>query len=150
MKKKLLWIALGIFIIIQLIPTDRPEVILDNPNDLLSNNEVPEDIEKILRTSCYDCHSNETHYPWYAYVAPISFLVIRDTEQGRGDLNFSNWEKLDKIEKAEMFDEISEEVGEGEMPMKIYPIAHPSAKLSDKQRNDIVMWAEEAAEKLFE
>lgn len=149
-KKRILWVLLGLFLIFQLVPADRPEVIADNPNDLLNNNDVPVSIESILRTSCYDCHSNETVYPWYAYVAPVSFLISRDTKEGRGDLNFSNWEKLDKIEKAEMLDEIAEEVGEGEMPMEIYPIIHRDAKLTDKQREEIVMWAEEMAESLFE
>ena len=119
-RKRILIILLALFLIIQFIPSDRPEVILDNPNDFLLNNEVPEKIQSLLRTSCYDCHSNETVYPWYAYVAPVSFLVSRDTRIGRGEFNFSDWEKLDKIEMAEMLDEMGEEVEEGEMPMKIY------------------------------
>lgn len=149
-RKKILQVLVLLFIVIQFIPSDRPEVIADNPSDLLKNNEVPEKIESILRESCYDCHSNETVYPWYAYVAPVSFLVSKDTREGRDELNFSYWEDLDKIEKAEMLDEISEEVEEGEMPMKIYPITHPDAKLSDADRAEIVFWAEEMAESLFE
>lgn len=149
-KKRILWVLLGVFLVIQLVPANRPEVILENPNDIFLNNEVSADMEKMIRTACYDCHSNETHYPWYSYVAPVSFLISRDTEEGRGELNFSNWESLDKIEKAEMLDEISEEVEEGEMPMKIYPITHPDAKLSEEQRNEIITWAEEMAESLFE
>ena len=151
MKRKRILIILAIlFAILQFIPANRPEVTMDNPNDLLSNNEIDPAISSLIRTSCYDCHSNETHYPWYAYVAPVSFLVSRDTKEGRGEMNFSDWEKLSKIEKAEMLDEISEEVEEGEMPMKIYPIIHPDAKLSDDQRQSIIDWAEEMAESLFE
>ena len=149
-RKRILQVLVLLFVVIQFIPSDRPEVIADNPSDLLKNNEVPENIESILRESCYDCHSNETVYPWYAYVAPVSFLVSKDTREGRDELNFSYWEDLDKIEKAEMLDEISEEVEEGEMPMKIYPLTHPDAKLSDADRAEIVSWAEEMAESLFE
>lgn len=149
-SKKILLIVLAIVIIIQFIPADLPVVILDNPNDLIANNDIPENIEAILRTSCYDCHSNETVYPWYSYVSPVSLLVSRDTRIGRDELNFSEWEKLDKIEKAEMLDEIAEEIEEGEMPMKIYPITHPDAKLSDSDREEMVLWAEIMAEGLFE
>jgi len=149
-RKRILQVLVLLFVVIQFIPSDRPEVIADNPSDFLKNNEVPESIESILRESCYDCHSNETVYPWYAYVAPVSFLVSKDTREGRDELNFSYWEDLDKIEKAEMLDEISEEVEEGEMPMKIYPLTHPDAKLSDADRAEIVSWAEEMAESLFE
>lgn len=149
-SKKILLIVLAIVIIIQFIPADLPVVILNNPNDLIANNDIPENIEAILRTSCYDCHSNETVYPWYSYVSPVSLLVSRDTRIGRDELNFSEWEKLDKIEKAEMLDEIAEEIEEGEMPMKIYPITHPDAKLSDSDREEMVLWAEIMAEALFE
>ena len=148
--KKILLILLALFLIVQFIPSDLPEVKMDNPNDLMVNNDLPEDIEQLLKSSCYDCHSNETVYPWYSYVAPVSFLISKDTREGRLELNFSNWETLDKIEKAEMLDEIAEEVEEGEMPMKIYPITHPEARLSEDQRQLIVDWAEESAEALFE
>jgi signal recognition particle subunit SEC65 len=148
--KKIVLGLILLFIIIQFIPANRPLVILDNPNDIMVNNDVPENIEDILRTSCYDCHSNETVYPWYAYVSPVSLLVSKDTREGRSELNFSEWENLDKIEKAEILDEIEEEVEEGEMPMKIYPITHPKAKLSNSEREELMIWAQSMAESLFE
>ena len=149
-RKRILGTLLALFLIIQFIPSDRPEVILDNPNDFLLNNELPQKMETLLRTSCYDCHSNETIYPWYAYVAPVSFLISRDTRIAREELNFSKWEKLDKIEKVEMLDEMGEEVEEGEMPLKIYPITHPDAKLSESDREEFLLWTEIMAESLFE
>lgn len=148
--KRVLLFLLGIFILIQLVPANKPDVTVDNPNDLLVNNSVPSNIESMLRTSCYDCHSNETIYPWYAYVAPVSFLVSKDTREGRRELNFSEWEKLDFDEQAEMLEEIAEEVEEGEMPMKIYPITHPKAKLSDENREEIENWALSMAESLVD
>ena len=149
MVKKILLGILGISLIIQLIPANLPEVMEVNNDDLLLNNSVPENIEWILQSSCYDCHSNETIYPWYSYVAPASFLVSRDTRKGRKHLNFSEWQSLSKSDKAKALDEIGEEVAEGEMPMKIYPITHPDARLSDEQRKAIIAWAEEFADKLY-
>ncbi len=151
MKKKKVWIALlVIFIIIQLIPTGRPEVIKDNPNDLLLNNQVPTEAESMLRAACYDCHSNESIYPWYAYVAPVSFLVNRDIRLGREELNFSDWETFSKVDKAKLLDKIIEAVEAEEMPMVIYPPLHPDAKLSTEDRELLMAWAEGFAESLFE
>ena len=151
MKKKTIWIILVvIFIVIQLIPSGRPDVIKDNPNDLLRNVQVPEKVHQMLRAACYDCHSNESVYPWYAYVAPVSFLVSRDIRVGREELNFSDWTTFDKIEQAKLLDKITEEVDEGEMPMVIYPPLHPEAKLSNDDRQRIIDWADSLAESLFE
>jgi hypothetical protein len=141
---------IAVLLIIQLIPANLPEITDNNTDDLLANNSLSQNIEEILRSSCYDCHSNETVYPWYSYVAPVSFLVARDTRKGRKHLNFSEWESLSKPDKAEALDELSEEVEEGEMPMKIYPITHPDARLSDKQREALISWADDFADKLFE
>ena len=150
MLKKILLGLLTIFLISQLFPANLPEVTLENPSDLISNNDVPKEIESMLRTTCYDCHSNETVYPWYSYVSPVKFLVSKDTRKGRKHLNFSEWEDYSKADKLEVLDEISEEVGEGEMPMKIYPIVHPDAKLSDVDREVLVSWAEDFAESMFD
>ena len=150
MKKTIIIIIVVLLIVIQFIPANLPEVTTDNPNDLLKTANVPVDIANKLKTSCYDCHSNETVYPWYSYVAPVSFLISRDTREGRKKLNFSNWNKLSKVKKAKFLDEISDEISEGEMPMKIYPIMHSSAKLTDDDRDRLVAWANSYGESLFE
>jgi hypothetical protein len=149
--KKIVWIAvIAIVLIIQLIPSGRPEVIVDNPNDLLANNTLPDSVTNLLRSACYDCHSNETVYPWYAYVAPVSWLVIRDTKLGRAHLNFSDWENNSKVDKAKLLGEIAEEVEDGVMPMPIYILMHPEAKLTVAQRELLIEWSDEFAESLFE
>ncbi len=147
--KKLFWILLVLVMVLQVIPTNRPEVKLENPADLLQNNQLPENISHILINACYDCHSNQSKYPWYAYVAPVSYLVNRDIREGREELNFSDWENLAVTQKLKLLSEISEEVLEKEMPMKIYPPLHPEARLSDAQRQELADWTEEFAEKLF-
>jgi hypothetical protein len=151
MKKKTIWIILlVIVVVIQLIPSGRPEVTNNNPNDLLVNNQVPEEVANMLRAACYDCHSNESIYPWYAYVAPVSFLVNRDIRVGREELNFSDWKALKKMDQAKLLDKIIEEVGEEEMPMAIYPPLHSEARLSAADRKVLTDWAESFAESLFE
>ena len=149
--KKIIWISLVVVIIgIQFIPANRPANSQDLSQDLISNNQIPENIQKILKNACYDCHSEQTEYRWYAYVAPVSFLVARDVKEGREHLNFTQWEKLDKSKKAKALDEMAEEVEEGDMPMPIYLITHPEAKLSDEDKKAFNEWTENFAEQLFE
>ncbi|PLX04251.1 MAG: cytochrome C [Marinilabiliales bacterium] len=149
--KKTIWLLLiGIVVLIQLIPTGRPESTDNNPNDLIVNNNLPDSVVSILQTSCYDCHSNQSVYPWYSYVAPVSWLVARDVRNGKEELNFSEWESLDKMKKAKLIDDIIEEVSDGGMPLQIYPLMHPEAKLTKSDRQMIVDWAESYGESLFE
>jgi hypothetical protein len=148
--KLLVLIFLIAVIIIQFIPHDKPEVVLTNENDLIYNNQLPEHISVMLKESCYDCHSNETIYPWYSNVAPVSWLVIRDIKLGRDELNFSYWESQSKMDKAKNLDKIIDEVTDENMPMPIYTIMHSNAKLSDDERQLLAEWAESYAESLFE
>lgn len=149
--KKLIWlIIIGVFVLLQLIPAGRPENVESNPNDLIVNNDIPDTVVSLLKTTCYDCHSNESRYPWYSYVAPVSWLVARDVRLGKEELNFSNWESIDKMKKAKLLDDIIDEVSKGGMPMQIYPLMHPEAKLTKADRQTIVDWAESYGESLFE
>ncbi len=150
MLKKLILVVLAVFILIQFIPADLPAVIEVNDKDIITNNSLPDDISILIRETCYDCHSNETVYPWYSYVAPVSFLVSQDIRMGREHLNFSEWESLSKLDKAEALDDLVEEVEEGEMPLKKYVFLHPRARLSDEDRERFIVWAEDFAEMIFE
>lgn len=135
---------------IQLVPNELPEVQLYNSGDLIQTGLVSEDVSALLRTACYDCHSNETVYPWYSKVAPTSWLVAKDIREGRAELNFSHWAEMDIMKQLGKLDDIAEVVGNGEMPMEIYVWMHASAKLSDTQRALIVAWAEATMDKLVE
>ena len=127
---------------VQFVPNELPAVEANNPDDLIGSGIVSEEISGILKTSCYDCHSNETKYPWYSHVAPVSWLVSKDVREAREELNFSTWQAYDMMEKLEKLDDIAIEVKEGEMPLGIYTVIHSSAKLDDAQRQLIVEWAE--------
>jgi hypothetical protein len=82
--------------------------------------------------ACFDCHSNETKWPWYSHVAPVSWLVQRDVELGRGTLNFSEWDRPQEGAEA------VEAVQEGEMPPRIYLVAHPEARLPPAEYRQLV------------
>lgn len=136
MKKKLkvILVLLGsVAVGIQLIPVERT-----NPKVLSDFTGSPE-VKAILQRSCYDCHSNETKWPWYSYVAPVSWWVAHDVEEGREELNFSDWDRFEK--DAEIKEEIYEEVSEKEMPLFGYLITHPKAAISDKEMAQLQAWA---------
>jgi hypothetical protein len=142
-------IIIIILIIVQFIPAELPEVNTINEGDLLVNEEIPEDVQMILRNSCYDCHSNETVYPWYSYVAPASWLVIRDTNEGREHLNFSDWQSISKRKKIKHLDEMAEEVEKGAMPLPVYTVIHRNAKMDDEDKEKLFEWATQYSNKIL-
>jgi len=149
-KRNIILIAvIVIIVIIQFIFTGKPEVIENNPDDLLTTAKVPDHINNILRTSCYDCHSNETRYPWYSHVAPVSWLIISDIREGRDHLNFSDWNHLNKMQQAKFLGDIIDEVSHDEMPLKPYTMMHTNARLTKENRKEIVDWANAYGDSLF-
>lgn len=137
MLKKLLYILLGLLLAIQLVPVNR-----ENP-PVAADLEAPLEVKAILKRSCYDCHSNETHWPWYSYVQPVAWLVAHDVEEGREHLNFSNWGQFSADKRSSKSEECVEEIEEGEMPMSIYTRMHPGAKVSPEDLAVLKRWSSE-------
>ena len=126
-----------VLIVIQFIPVEK-----SNPPER-ADPPAPAEVQALLRRACYDCHSNETKWPWYARIAPASLLIARDVRKGRRELNFSLWEKYADPRKAKKLKEIAKEVGDGDMPLFFYTPLHPDAKLSPAERERIVKWAKQ-------
>lgn len=129
-----------VMILIALIGIQFIDVERTNPV-VTADLKAPVAIKELFIKSCYDCHSNQTEWPWYSYVAPVSWLVANDVAEGRKHLNFSDWEKLPGRKKEELKKEIWEEVRDDKMPMTIYTYTHPEAKLDFTQKNLIKQWA---------
>ena len=98
-------------------------------------------VESILKTSCFDCHSNHTSYPFYAQVAPISFWINHHVEEGKEHLNFSDWNNYSIKKKLHKLDEIIEEIEEHEMPLRSYTLLHTDAKLNEEASKLLVNWS---------
>ena len=105
---------------------------------------TPDSVQAILSRACYDCHSNETDWPWYAYVAPVSWRITGHVTHGREHLNFSTWRQYDDEERAEKLDEIWEEVEEGKMPRSNYWRLHSESRLSDQDLAVLQQWTIDA------
>lgn len=141
MLKKIL-IALAVIVVgIQFIPVDR-----SNP-PVTQEIDAPANVKSILKTSCYDCHSNETDWPWYSYVAPVSFLVASDVQNARKRVNFSEWDKYDDEKKEKKKGAILDDVEEGEMPLPKYLITHPNAELNSEKIKELKNWVNSKTEK---
>ncbi len=135
--KKVIIGLLVVIVLIQFWPVDR-----SNPeSDAALEIQAPAEIKAILENSCYDCHSNKTIWPWYSYVAPVSWLVADDVKEGREHMNFSEWESYDKKKQGRARDEIWDEVFEDHMPLPKYLRLHSDAALSEAQKQVIKAWA---------
>lgn len=121
-----LGVLVGAFVLMQLVPYGWTH---SNPPVTSAAPWPNAEAEAIARQSCYDCHSNETDYPAYSYVAPMSWLVRSDIEEGRSEMNFSEWDPQDN--KA---DDAIEEIEEGAMPLSKYTMIHRGAKLTDEEK----------------
>lgn len=135
---KVLLAVVAVLVLIQLV---RPE--MTNP-PVTGDIGAPPEVAAILKRACYDCHSNETKWPWYSQVAPVSWLVADHVKDGRKHLNFSEWQGYEDGRKLKKMEETAEEVGEGEMPIPGYVALHAEAKLTDAEKNAIVQWAKSA------
>jgi hypothetical protein len=150
MKKRLKWIGgIGGLAVIALQFTNAPHL---NPpvvpgHDILASNAPPQTVTALLKNACYDCHSFESKWPWYSYVAPVSWFVTRDVDAARSNLNFSDWPHDDAGRARKRWRHIAEAVENGEMPLRSYAWIHREARLDEAQRAELVKWAKDQADR---
>ncbi|MCL6527967.1 MAG: heme-binding domain-containing protein [Thermaceae bacterium] len=133
MKRFVLNLVVGLaalLVILQLIPYGRAHT---NPPVLATPTWDSPQTQALFERACADCHSNQTTWPWYANVAPVSWLVQRDVDQGRAKLNVSEWGQ-----GKQETEEIRKVVENGEMPPRIYLLTHPEARLSAQEKTALV------------
>ena len=123
-----------VFIGIQFVETERT-----NPA-VTAEIQAPNEIKSILRNSCYDCHSNQTEWPLYSRIAPVSWFIINDVDSGREHLNFSDWGKYADALKEKKLKEIWEQINEDRMPPKAYTFLHPGSEIELNEKNTIKKW----------
>ncbi len=128
-------------LVAQLVPPTR-----DNP-PVVADVAASPDVAAVLRRACYDCHSNETVWPWYSRVAPVSWLVAHDVHDGRKELNFSTWSAYDATKRRKKLKETVEEVTEGEMPPWYYVVLHAHARLDAPDVELLRAWATAESER---
>jgi hypothetical protein len=140
MKRLLTRIALSVLVLLlaaQLVPIERtnPPAKLEIP--------APAEVGRVLERSCYDCHSNRTQWPWYSYVAPASWFVIRHVRDARENLNLTEWPLMDIEGQLFFLGEMKKQIAADKMPLDSYLLLHWGARLSDTDRSLLLAWIDE-------
>jgi hypothetical protein len=143
MKKVLKWsvvVLALVFLGAQAYRPDRANPAVDERKTLRANTQLTPEVAAIFERSCNDCHSNETTWPWYSQVSPVSWFLKNHVEEGRRELSFSEWATYAKRKRERKLHEICEQVESGQMPLTSYLPLHPSARLSDEDKRRICEW----------
>jgi hypothetical protein len=124
-------------IVTSFIPVDRQTASVDGEMSFENYSNGNEEMYNLVKTACYDCHSNETEYPWYSNVSPAKFILQDHINEGRHEFNFSEWGTMPLKDRNHILEECAEEVEEKEMPLKGYALLHGDANLSNQQRSEL-------------
>ncbi|MEX1138164.1 MAG: heme-binding domain-containing protein [Bacteroidota bacterium] len=152
MKLILRWggIALvGVFVIMQLFRSERVNPPVDPDNTIYAMVHVPDNVRNILERSCFDCHSNETRWPWYSAIAPAMWAVAHDVEEGREHLNFSEFGTYKPLRAIAKLDMVCEQIINQNMPLPAYLVLHPRAQVSKEEIDILCDWVELTRDSLY-
>ena len=138
--KRIVMVLAGLLVVLQFIRPTKNSSENTSQYDIIKHSRPPQEVENILRTSCYDCHSNSTRYPWYAEVQPVGWWLYRHIEGAKRQLNFSEFGGYRLRRQYRKLDEMITQLNEGEMPLPSYLIIHTDARLSQDQKDRFVAW----------
>lgn len=132
-------ITLISFVVLQFFQPEKNKS-TDTSNLIFKHEQVPADVEVILTNACLDCHSDNTKSVWYDRISPVSWMLSNHINDGKKELNFSEWGTFDDYDKIGALEDIRQEIERSTMPLKSYILMHPEAKLSEEQRKSLLAW----------
>ena len=141
MKRILKWGIAAVIVIFAALQIFQPA--RTNPlvkSDFLKATAAPPDVAAMFHAACYDCHSDETRWPWYSRVAPMSWQVAQDVNDGRRHINLSEWPTDNPDLARKKIQHMSDEIDDGDMPLKKYTLIHKDARLTAEQRDTLTQW----------
>ena len=144
MKRNIAIVVIIILVVIQFIHPKKNVSTEILPSDITKATTVPNDVLEVLKMACYDCHSNNTIYPWYNNIQPVAFWLNKHVNNGKMKLNFSEFGEYTAERKAKKIREIVHEIEEGDMPLKSYTLIHRNTILSNAQKELVINWAKNA------
>ena len=139
-QKKIIIFLIVVLVVAQFFGPEKNEGDVASVSIFISETKPPEDVKKILETTCFDCHSNSTKYPWYNSITPLNYWLNEHVKDGKKHLNFSKWDAYSLKRKEHKMDELHEEVEKGKMPLDSYTWTHADANLTQDQINAVVSW----------
>ena len=139
--KKIQFTVLILFIAIQFIQPARNKNEQVLATDISKTVSVPQNVQATLKTACYDCHSNNTQYPWYTNIQPVGWMMARHIKNGKAELNFSDFGSYSTRRQMSKLRSIGNSIKDGAMPISSYTIIHKNARLTNKEKAQIIDWA---------
>lgn len=146
--KIIVLLLLVAFIAIQFFPIELNKSDIIPKTDFLLVNTVPETIQKKLQVSCYDCHSNNTHYPWYSKIQPMAWFMEKHIKEGKDELNFNEWDDYSNRRKNSKLKSIINQIKDDEMPLESYTYIHSDATFSEKEKKEMVQFMQQLKDSL--
>ena len=138
--KTIALVLLVAFVGIQFVPTARNQSDIVPKTDFMKVNEVPDQVKNKLQVSCYDCHSNNTAYPWYNKIQPVAWFLEGHIKKGKSELNFSEWADYSDRRKKSKLKSIISQIKDDEMPLASYTLIHKDAKFNENDKQEITDW----------
>ena len=139
--KRFLLVLLVAFLIIQFFRVEKNVSAAVAVNDISTKYTIPEDVHVVLKASCYDCHSNNTAYPWYNNIQPVAWYLADHVKEAKKELNFNEFASYKVAKQYRKLEEIINEVEMDEMPIESYTLIHGGTKLNMDQKSKIINWA---------
>jgi hypothetical protein len=139
--KKILLGLLIVFIVIQFIQPAHNESNERLPTDMTKTINTPANVQHILKTACYDCHSNHTNYPWYSRVQPFGWLLANHIKEGKAELNFSEFGSYSRRRQISKLNGVANSIKDGTMPLSSYSLIHKNDRLSKENKTLLIDWA---------
>ncbi|MBO6792787.1 MAG: heme-binding domain-containing protein [Balneolaceae bacterium] len=149
MIQKIAFGLLAVLVILQFFQIDKTNPVSNPANDFMNIANPPEEVATILKTACYDCHSNNTRYPWYTNIQPVAWWIKDHIDHGRSELNFSEFGTYSQRRADHKLEESAEYILSEEMPLPSFTWAHAEARLTDEERTFLADWFEEQRTVLF-
>lgn len=131
------------FIVIQFMQPARNQSGQAVQSDILTTYSIPDNVYTLFKNACFDCHSNNTNYPWYSNIQPMGWLLAQDIENGKAKLNFNDLGSLSSRRRVSKLQEIENMIKDGTMPLPAYKLMHKNARLTKEQQDLLIRWIEE-------
>ena len=146
--KKILLVILVVIIAIQFIQPARNKSGQVLPTDISKVYNIPVQVQSLLKNACYNCHSNNTEYPWYATIQPVGWMLARHIKNGKAELNFNDFGSYSKRRQESKLKAIADQVRDDAMPLSSYRLMHKEARLTNYEKKVIINWANSTKDSL--
>ncbi|MHB9056672.1 MAG: heme-binding domain-containing protein [Paludibacteraceae bacterium] len=145
---KILLAIVILFVAIQFIPSSQNVDSQESATDISKSVIMPNRVQSVLKNACYDCHSNNTHYPWYSKIQPVRLMMDTHVKEGKAEINFSEFGSYSTRSQINKLKGLANSVKDNIMPLSSYKLMHKNANLSEEEKDLIINWALQTSDSL--